>query len=160
MGGMSVTLTPARPASAAARPSRPWAKWFAPAAPRAITAVMLGSSCHAVRVQPNAAGGVEMTAAVEGTPADLKAWASLFAGSQPLLVLRSEERHLLTIDKPEVPDAELALAVRWPLGEALDTEAEQLLTTALPLPRINDSLRPQVLRARAERHPGAAGRQG
>jgi hypothetical protein len=69
----------------------------------------------------------------------------LFKGSRGVLVLRSEERFLQTLDKPEVPDADLNLAVRWPMGEALGAEPEQLLTMALPLPRVNEAVRAQVL---------------
>jgi len=126
-------------------PPRPWARWFKRRPPRALTAVMLGDTCQLVRLEPAATGRLQLVAAEEAPVAELKRWQPLFATSQALLVLRSEERQLLTLDKPEVPDAELALAVRWPLAEALDAEAEQLLCSAQTLPRINDTLRPQVL---------------
>jgi len=149
MGAMSATLPSTLRAALPSRPQRtpprPWARWFARSAPRALTAVMLGENCQLVRLEAAASGRLQLTAAEEGPVTELKRWQPLFARSQALLVLRSEERQLLTLDKPEVPDAELAMAVRWPLGEALDTEADQLLCSALPLPRINDTLRPQVL---------------
>jgi hypothetical protein len=105
---------------------------------------MVGPRCAVVRVEVRALG-LQLTAAAEGEPTDLASWKPLFRGSKGVLVLRSEERFLLTLDKPEVPDADLALAVRWPMGEALSAEPEQLLTTALPLPRPNEAMRAQVL---------------
>jgi hypothetical protein len=120
--------------------------WFAPRAPSAVTALMVGERCLAARVQAGGAGGKpRLTDVAEGSAADLPSWRKLVAGSRGVLVLRGAERHLLPIDRPEVSDAELALAVRWPLAEALEADAEQLLVTALPLPTINDAARPQVL---------------
>jgi hypothetical protein len=111
---------------------------------RAVTAVMLGPHCAVVRVEARA-DGLHLVAADDGEPTDLARWKPLFKGSRGLLVLRSEERFLLTLDKPEVPEAELNLALRWPMGEALGTEPEQLLTMAVPLPRVNEAVRAQVL---------------
>jgi hypothetical protein len=105
---------------------------------------MVGPRCAVVRLEARA-DGVHLTAAAEGEADELVNWKPLFRGSKGLLVLRSEDRFLQTLDKPEVPDADLALAVRWPMGEALSTDAEQLLTAALPLPRPSPAVRPQVL---------------
>ncbi len=111
---------------------------------RAVTAIMVGPHCAVVRLEAQA-DGLHLVAADEGEPSDLARWKPLFRGSRGVLVLRSEERFLLTLDKPEVPEAELNLAVRWPMGEALGAEPEQLLTVALPLPRVNEAVRAQVL---------------
>jgi hypothetical protein len=111
---------------------------------RAVTAVMVGPHCAVVRVEARP-DGLRLVAADEGEPDDLARWKPLFRGSRGVLVLRSEERFLLTLDKPEVPESELNLAVRWPMGEALGAEPEQLLTVALPLPRVNEAVRAQVL---------------
>ena len=141
--GPTVATSPdARP------PKAPWARWFKPRAPQAVTAVMMGERCLAARVELAERGGrMKLAAVAEGSAAELRGGHErrLFADSQAVLVLRSHERHLITLDKPEVPDAELHLAVRWPLAEALEVEAEQLLTSALVLPRINPALHPQVL---------------
>ena len=143
------TATPAASAPAR-RPSsaRPWSRWFTPDPQRAVTAVSLGDRCMAARVEAGVDGGRPRLAAVaECKPADLRGWRErkLFAGSQPVLVLRGNERHIQTLDRPEVPDEELSMAVRWPLAEALEAEPDALLATALPLPRINDAARPVVL---------------
>jgi hypothetical protein len=111
---------------------------------RSVTAVMVGARCAVVRLEARA-DGLHLVAADEGEAGDLARWKPLFKGSRGVLVLRSEERFLQTLDKPEVPEAELNLAVRWPMGEALGTEPEQLLTMALPLPRVNEAVRAQVL---------------
>ncbi len=111
---------------------------------RAVTVVMLGPRCAVVRLEARA-DGLHLVAANHGEAGDLARWKPLFKGSRGVLVLRSEERFLLTLDKPEVPVAELNLAMRWPMGEALGTEPEQLLTVALPLPRVNAAVRAQVL---------------
>ena len=117
---------------------------------RAVTVVMLGPRCAVVRLEARA-DGLHLVAAEDGEAGEggearqLARWKPLFKGSRGVLVLRSEERFLLTLDKPEVPEAELNLALRWPMGEALGTEPEQLLTVALPLPRVNEAVRAQVL---------------
>jgi hypothetical protein len=105
---------------------------------------MLGARCAVVRLEARA-DGLHLVAAEDGEASDLARWKPLFKGSRGVLVLSSEERFLQTLDKPDVPDAELNLAVRWPMGEALGTEPEQLLTMAVPLPRVNDAVRAQVL---------------
>jgi hypothetical protein len=110
--------------------------------------VMVGERCLATRVEPGADGGKpRLVDAVEGGVADLVRWrlAGLFKKSRAVLVLRAGERHVVTIDRPEVPDAELPLAVRWPVGTALEIEPDELLTTAVPMPRINEAVQPQVL---------------
>ena len=136
--------------------ARPWARWFAPAAQQAFTAVSLGERCMAARVEAGAPGAQPRLAAVaECAPADLRGWRErkLFAGSQAVLVLRGADRHIQTLDRPEVPDEELSLAVRWPLAETLEAEPDALLATALPLPRINDAVRPLVLAVAARVEP-------
>lgn len=123
-----------------------WPKWggLQLGSARAVTVVMVGTRCAVVRLEARA-DGLHLVAAEEGEAIDLARWKPLFKGSRSVLVLRSEERFLLTLDKPEVPDAELNLALRWPMGEALSTEPEQLLTVAVLLPRANEAVRPQVL---------------
>jgi hypothetical protein len=124
----------------------PWARWLAPRPPAAVTAVMFGERCLAVRVE---AGSTRprLAQAFDGEAGDLAGWrsAGLFKGSRAVLVLGSADRHLLTLDRPDVPAAELPLAVRWPLGTALEVEPDALLTAAVEMPRINESLAPQVL---------------
>lgn len=137
-----------------ARP--PWAGWGSTPTAGAVTTVMLGERCLATRVEPGADGGrPQLVDAVEGSVADLSRWrlAGIFKKSRAVLVLRSADRHVLTIDRPEVPDAELSMAVRWPVGTALELEPDQLLTTAVPLPRINESAQPQVLAVAARIDP-------
>ena len=143
---------PFLPSSLRLRRARPWRAstlphWLPGAEPRAITAIMAGERCLAVRVESLGDERLRLTAAADDDPAELRSWRKrgLLKASQPLLVLRTSERHLLTLDQPAVPEAELAAAVRWPLAEALETEAELLLTTAVALPRINDAQRGQVL---------------
>lgn len=134
----------------------PWARWRAPRRATAITTVMLGERCLAVRVQAGAAGArPSLVQALEGQAADLARWRAdgLFKRSRPVLVLASSERHLLTLDRPDVPSAELPLAVRWPLGTTLEIEPEQLLTAAVEMPRINEALAPQVLAIAASIDP-------
>ena len=136
--------------------ARPWAPWFAPRAPRAVTALMLGDSCLLARVEPGSGSArPKLAEALEGEPADLARWraAGLFDDSLATLVLRSTERHVLTLDRPEVPAAELPLAVRWPLGESLEVEPDQLLATAVEMPRINDAAPAQVLAIAARLEP-------
>ena len=133
--------------------SRPDTQW------PAVTAVMVGPHCHVVRVEISQAAshsfGVRLVHAEEGGPEMLRPWRQRgwFAQAQTLLVLPSDERHFLTFDQPEVPAQDLALAVRYPLCEALDCEPETLLTTAVTMPRINDALRPQVLAVAARLQP-------
>ncbi len=125
-----------------------FARWFAPRVPTAVTALMLGERCLLARVQSGGEEGrLVLSAVAEGEATALRTWKAQghFDHSQAVLVLRHHERHLLTMDRPEVPDAELALAVRFPLAEAMETEPDELLCTALALPRINEAMRPQVL---------------
>lgn len=127
-----------------------------PRAPQAVTAVMLGERCLAARVEAAGSGvRARLVEAIEGDPADLSRWraAGLFKHSRAVLVLSSAERHLLTLDRPAVPAAELSLAVRWPLAAALEVEPEQLLATAIELPRINEAVHPQVLAIAARLDP-------
>lgn len=124
-------------------------RWLQAKTPNAITALMMGEQCLAVRVEAarQPGGKLLLVDAVEGTERDLHEWKQrkLFADSQAVLVLRSTERQFITIDRPEVQDNELQQAVRWPLAESLEAEADDLLTRALSLPSINDALKPQVL---------------
>lgn len=134
----------------------PWKGWLTPPAPAAVTTVMLGERCLVTRVEPGADGErPRLVDAIEGGVADLARWrlAGLFRKSRAVLVLRSADRHVLTIDRPEVPDADLPLAVRWPVGTALELEPDQLLATAVPLPRINEAVQPQVLAIAARLDP-------
>lgn len=143
------SLPASTPAPTAAKPPRPWARWFAPRAPSAVTAVMLGTPNLLVRIESarDPGGKLRLTAAQEAAIATLKTWKDnkLFAGSRALLVLAQEERQLLAIERPEVPDAELSMAVRFPLAEALEQEPDQVLASALALPRISEGGRGQVL---------------
>jgi hypothetical protein len=52
---------------------------------------------------------------------------------------------VLLLDKPQVLEDELAMAVRWPAAAAQDIEPDQLLCTALSLPLTNSAAKPQVL---------------
>lgn len=143
------SLPASTPAPKAAPSAKPWARWFAPRAPSAVTAVMLGTPHLLVRVESarEPGGPMRLTAAQETAAGTLKTWKDnkLFAGSRALLVLGQEDRQLLAIERPEVPDAELNLAVRFPLAEALEQEPDQVLSTALTLPRISEGGRGQVL---------------
>lgn len=151
--------TDTQTATAAARQGaawQPWARWFAPAVPRAVTAVALGDRCIAARVEAGAEGEAPRLAAVaECKPEDLRGWRErgLFKASRPVLVLRAEDRHLQTLDRPDVPEAELPLAARWPLAEALEADPAELLATAVAMPRINDAAKPMMLGVAARIEP-------
>lgn len=126
------------------------------AATGSITAVVGGERQLAARVRWAAPSErPQLVAAAVGDAQAAAAWKAegLFKGSQPLLVLRCSERHLLTLDQPQVEASELAMAVRWPLAEALECEPEGLLASALPMPRINDSQRSPVLAIGAHIEP-------
>ncbi len=121
---------------------------FVRAVPRAVAAVVVGERCLAVRVElPPGALRPVLTQADEGSVEILKTWRAQkwFKQSANVLVLRSSERQFLTLDHPEVPDKDLPLAVRYPLGDAMEVEPEQLLTTAVNMPRVNEAQRAQVL---------------
>lgn len=130
----------------AARPRAAWAGRLSPRGRAAVTALLLGDRCRAVRVE---AGDERprLVDAAEGSVAELAHWraAGLFRNSRAMLVLPSSERHVLTLDRPNVPAAELPLAVRWPLGSALEVEPDALLSTAVEMPRINEAAPAQVL---------------
>ncbi|MBL8328665.1 MAG: hypothetical protein JNJ71_07410 [Rubrivivax sp.] len=111
----------------------------------AITAVMAGDRCLAVRVEASASGALHIRAASAGGPEVLPGWRKLAAGSQPLLVLGTAARHLLTLDRPQVPEAELGIAARWPAAAAQDIDPDQLLCTALELPQTGSAARHQML---------------
>lgn len=112
----------------------------------AVTAMMLGERCLAVRLATGGQDGrLRLQAASSGGPEALASWRSLAKGSTPLLVLSSTERNIQLLDKPQVLDDELAMAVRWPAAAAQDVDPDQLLCTALALPMTSSSARPQVL---------------
>lgn len=118
------------------------------AAASEVCALALGTRCLMVRVQHDAAGGApHLVDADEADPTLLRRWRD--DGRLPrrgaLLVLRGGDRHSMVMERPPVPDAELPLAVRFPLAEAMEIEPEALLATAVPLPAINDGARPQML---------------
>ncbi len=122
----------------------------------AVVAVMVGATCAAVRLDRRAGSArLQLTQAGSGSTEQLRQWkaAGWFQGAQTVLVLGNEERHFLTLDRPELPPEELALAARYPLAEALETEAEALLATATPMPLTNDALRPQMLAVAAHLGP-------
>lgn len=112
--------------------------------PQPVVALMLGELCHGVRVEPRPQG-LWLAAAESGEVADLQQWKPWLRGARVVLVLGAEQRSVQALDRPEVPDEELAQALRWPLAEALGAEPEQLLTAAVPLPRLSAAMRPQVL---------------
>jgi hypothetical protein len=121
-----------------------------------VTAVMVGDICRAVRLEQRAgSASLHLAQAGSGNSDQLKHWkaAGWFDNAQVVLVLGSEERHFLTLDRPELPPEELALAARYPLAEALEAEADTLLATATPMPLTNDALRPQMLAVAAHLGP-------
>jgi hypothetical protein len=123
----------------------------------AIAAVMVGDdTCSAVRLERRAGSArLHLTQAGSGGIDQLRLWqaAGWFKDAQVVLVLGSGERHFLTLDRPELPPEELALAARYPLAEALETDAELLLATATPMPQTNEALRPQMLAVAAHLGP-------
>ena len=122
----------------------------------ALVALRVGLFCAAVRLERRAGSArLHLTHAGAGGPEQLRQWkaAGWFDDAQVVLVLGSEERHFLTLDRPELPPEELALAARYPLAEALETDAELLLATATPMPQTNDALRPQMLAVAAHLGP-------
>ena len=122
----------------------------------AVVAVMVGATCAAVRLDRCAGSArLQLTHAGSGSTDLLRQWnaAGWFHDAQTVLVLGDEERHFLTLDRPELPPEELALAARYPLAEALETDAETLLVTATPMPLTNDALRPQMLAVAAHLGP-------
>lgn len=104
-----------------------------------------------VRVEASAQGGVRLLRHGGGPADQLGLWQAggLFRGAELLLMLRSSQRQIMVIDQPDVPEAELADALRWPVAEALDAPAEALLFDATSLPALNDSGKRQVLIAAA-----------
>ncbi len=122
----------------------------------AVTAVMVGATCCALRLERHAGSArLHLTQAGQGGREQLRVWqaAGWFKGASVVLVLGSSERHFLTLDRPELPPEELALAARYPLAEALEADAEELLTTATPMPQTNEALRPQMLAVAARLGP-------
>jgi hypothetical protein len=111
-----------------------------------ITAMMVGERCAAVRMATGGTDGrLRLVAASAGGPEVLPSWAQLAKGSTPLLVLGPRDRQIQSLDKPQVLDSELAMAVRWPAAAAQDIDPDLLLCTALPVPAISSTARPQVL---------------
>lgn len=126
----------------------PWSRGPGAGSGGAVAAVMLGERCLAVRVEAGRADGPpRVVDAAEGGEPDLARWrsAGLFKGARPVLVLRGADRQVQVMDRPEVPAAELAAAVRWPLASAMEADGENLLTAAVEMPRINDATPAQVL---------------
>lgn len=157
MQSVRTSTDPAAPASAA-RPWAAWSQYIARLAPRwpgrrtdgPVSALMVGAaSVLAVRVEPalQPGGRLRLLAAMELPVEALQRLRDerICAGSRTVLVLPQEQRQLLALERPEVPDAELPLAVRFPLAEALEQEPDQVLATALVLPRISEAGRDQVL---------------
>jgi hypothetical protein len=103
------------------------------------------------RVEAAAQGRARVTRHGGGPASQLALWqaSGAFRGAELLLMLRSSQRKILVIDQPEVPEAEQADALRWPVAEALDAPAESVLFDATPLPVLNDGGKPQVLIAAA-----------
>lgn len=154
----------ARPATRL--PTGPWWQRLGRLRPRGwstpeagpVSAVSLNeSSALAVRVEPPAqpGGRPRLTGAVQAPLQDLARLRDKVGCEKcrTVLVLPQEQRQLLAIERPEVPDAELALAVRFPLAEALEQEPDQVLATALALPRISEAGRDQVLAIGAPLQP-------
>ncbi len=123
-----------------------------------LTAVMLSPAPALVRVQaqlPAAGTGPvtwQLLAARRDAPGApplvaLKRWRSegLLPRQGTVLVLGGADQQVQILDRPAVPDGELALAARWPLAETMEAEPEDLLVTATPLKTVNDSGRQQVL---------------
>lgn len=151
IGGMEKPLLPPALTRLIARAS--WLPGQGGGSSHAVTAVMLGERCLAVRVEAGRADAPpRVVDAAEGGEPDLARWrsAGMFKGARPVLVLRSADRQLQVLDRPEVPAAELAAAVRWPLAAALEADGESLLATAVEMPRINDTTPPQVLAVAAQ----------
>ena len=120
----------ARPATRL--PTGPWWQRLGRLRPRGwstpeagpVSAVSLNeSSVLAVRVEPPAqpGGRPRLTGAVQAPLQDLARLRDKVGCEKcrTVLVLPQEQRQLLAIERPELPDAELALAVRFPLAEAL-----------------------------------------
>lgn len=78
-----------------------------------------------------------------------KTAAPAFAGATRVLMLDAGQRQMLVLEQPEVPEAELRDALRWPVAAALDLPAEGVLFDATPLPALNDGGKRQVLVAAA-----------
>lgn len=112
----------------------------------AITALMVGERCLAVRLASGGSDGrLRLVAASSGGPEVIPSWQRLAKGSTPVLVLGARERQIQSLDKPQVLDSELAMALRWPAAAAQDVDPDELLCTALPLPAISSTARQQVL---------------
>ncbi len=112
------------------------------------TVALHGERCAAVRLERRSGSArLHLVHAGQGTPDMLRQWQAQrwFHNAQVVLVLDSEQRHFLTLDRPEAPMDEWPLMARYPLAEALEVEAENLLVTATPMPQTNDALRPQML---------------
>lgn len=143
----TAAIAPATPTGPATRLPA-WRRWLAPRPPKAVTAVVVGERCLAARVEfEETTNRLKLVHAGEGDASSLERWrtARWFADSAPVLVLAGPERQFLTLDRPPVPQEELAMAVRFPLAEAAELDPEQMLGTALPLLRMSDSMAPQVM---------------
>lgn len=114
----------------------------------AVSALVLGDGAALVRVER---GGAlpRVTHALHGdaTADTLRAWSrrGAFKNSRLLLMLRPAQRSIHTLASPEVPETELAQAVRWQLATTLEYPPEEALLDVLPLPALADNQPPQVM---------------
>jgi len=89
-----------------------------------------------------------------GSLQELAVWQAggAFRGAKLVLMLEAGQRQMLMLDLPAVPEAEQADALRWPVAEALDASAEDLLFDATPLPALNEGGKRQALVAASANH--------
>jgi hypothetical protein len=94
-----------------------------------------------------------VTACGQGGLAQLAAWSAggVFRNARVVLMLDAELRQLMVLDRPTVPDDEVADALRWPAAASLEKAAEELLYDAAPLPPLTDAGKPQMLLAATDR---------
>lgn len=124
---------------------RNWRPRAGPAA-QPVSAWMVGPSCAMVRVEPPGADGRPRLVVAQRADGEVpRAWRAQAKGSTAVLVLGTLERHLMTLERPQVPDHELPMAVRWPAATAQDTDPDLLLCTPLALPTSNAAARDQLL---------------
>lgn len=113
---------------------------------QAVSAWLTGPSCAMVRIDPAVGSGrPRLTVAQRADGGWPRTWKALAQGSTPVLVLPTAERHLLTVDRPQVPDTEVAIAVRWPAAAAQELDPDQLLCMPLALPASSAAVRDQML---------------
>lgn len=115
-----------------------------------VATFCVGPRCAFVRLGPGSegpTGRLRLLGAEHGSTADLKRWGAskLTRGAALTLVLQQADRQTLVQDRPDVPDQELAQALRFNAAEAMDAEPETLLTAAVAMPLINNNQRLQAL---------------